>query len=346
MKNNSMPKPTVYTAFANCDENEIANLSAEALQITDTFQPLAFNDKLYYLKDEMCDLRRLVGNFQKYGERFDLFYFAGHGKNGCLQLANNFTTQPETLSDAISASLKNAKLLFFNACETFALAQQIIQKKQKAQSPVIISCGGEIKTFHAETFATLLLKQIGQLGTIRDAYDQAKALLNLMTGGTVKFREFDNAKDVLDCEKNFDIAYIEIKNKQDGNGTEKEKPPRDSMIGKDELTRDVLTANYLSAVVESLASAEERGLVKDKADILHKALKAADAVVKGRTDSKQANVVFEQAAAEIPGISSGKTFNSIINAQKHLKDPYVQSYIKTSDFAINNLVKKTNAIKV
>src|SRR5580765_2926714 len=56
-------KPTFYTAFANSEKNFIPNLSEEAMKISDLMQDLAFNDKLYYIKDEVFNMDRLVKNF-------------------------------------------------------------------------------------------------------------------------------------------------------------------------------------------------------------------------------------------------------------------------------------------
>ncbi len=126
-----MPKPTIYTVFANSRENYLPNLSDEAMQIADTFQPLAFNDKIYYIKDEIFGVDRLVQSFSKYGSRFDIFYFSGHSKNGCLQLSDEFKTEPGHMSSVITTCLTNIKLIFFNACETFELAKEIVQKRKK-----------------------------------------------------------------------------------------------------------------------------------------------------------------------------------------------------------------------
>lgn len=67
-----MTKPTFYTAFSNSIENRLPDLSDEAMKISDLLQELAFNDKLYYIKDEVFDLARLALNFGKYGRRIKL----------------------------------------------------------------------------------------------------------------------------------------------------------------------------------------------------------------------------------------------------------------------------------
>ncbi|HUP13867.1 MAG TPA: hypothetical protein VM187_16715, partial [Niastella sp.] len=169
-------KPTFYTAFSNSIEEVLPNLSDEAMKISDLLQELAFNDKLYYIKDEVFDLERLITNFGKYGRRIDIFYFSGHGVDGCLQLFKNYKVEPDEMSDIVNTSLKNAKLIFFNACETFTLAQQIVAEREEVkENLVIISCKNKINSFIAERFATLLFTQIGQPGTYREAYDQAKS---------------------------------------------------------------------------------------------------------------------------------------------------------------------------
>src|SRR5436190_7410752 len=112
-----MARPTFYTAFSNSMTDVIPNLSDEAMKISDLLQELAFNDKLYYIKDEIFSLERLVLNFAKYGRRIDIFYFSGHGSDGCLQLMEG-SLPSDRMSEIINSSLKNAGLIIFNACET------------------------------------------------------------------------------------------------------------------------------------------------------------------------------------------------------------------------------------
>lgn len=112
-----MAKPTIYTAFCNSMENNIPNLSEEAMKISDLIQDLVFNDKLYFIKDEIFDLQRLMLNFEKHGRRIDIFYFSGHGDDGCLQLTGNHKLESWQMADLVNTNLKNAGLVFFNAAK-------------------------------------------------------------------------------------------------------------------------------------------------------------------------------------------------------------------------------------
>jgi hypothetical protein len=352
-----MSKPTFYTAFSNSLTDVIPNLSEEAMKISDLLQELAFNDKLYYIKDEVFSFDRLLMNFGKYGRRIDIFYFSGHGVDGCLQLFKNFTIQPEEMSDIVNTSLKNAKLIFFNACETFKLAQHIIDERSASKDNlVIISCKNKINSFIAERFATLLFTQIGQPGTYREAYDQAKSLMKAIHKN-LRFKEFDCRKDVTDAAEDFDIGYIEIKAEKDIETLEEDCTPvvtatattqkaKTSIIGRDKLTRDALTTNYVHEVVESIA-ANPKKIETQSLELLKDALVSADRVAKGEKKNNRMTELFKKAAELLPGFSSASAFDSLINAEKNIDNPSVKSLIKSkiTGNTIGGLIDKLTSIR-
>lgn len=353
-----MSKPTFYTAFSNSIEDVLPNLSDEAMKISDLLQELAFNDKLYYIKDEVFSLDRLILNFGKYGRRIDIFYFSGHGVDGCLQLFQNFKVEPEEMSDIVNTSLKNAKLIFFNACETFKLAQQIVAEREDLkENLVIISCKNKINSLIAERFATLLFTQIGQPGTYREAYDQAKSLMKAIHKN-IRFKEFDCRKDVTDVSDDFDIGYIEIKAEAHVESLEEDCTPvvtatattsktKTSIIGQDKLTRDALTTNYVHEVVESIAANPQK-INTETLDLLKNALETANQIAKGEKKNKQNTELFKKAAEMLPGFSSASAFDSLINAEKNIDNPSVKSLIKSklTGNTIGGLIDKLTNIKL
>lgn len=349
-----MAKPTFYTAFSNSVNNVIPNLSEEAMKIADLLQELAFNDKLYYIKDEIFNIERLTLNFMKYGRRIDIFYFSGHGVDGCLQLMENYTVQCNIMSDIVNTSLKNAKLIFFNACETWKLATEIIKKRNNAEDPIVlISCQGKINSFKAERFATLLFSQIGQPGTYRDAYDQAKVLMKAIHKD-MRFKEFETKKAIQEAGDDFDIGYIElglngavVETAAAAPGAFDEKPAKSSIIGQDKLTRDALTSNYVHEVIESIVT-NANEIEGDKLKLLKDALHAAEQIAKGEKKNKQATQIFNQAAEALPGFSSASAFESLINTEKNLDNPVVKNLIKTKDSGttIGGLIDQVSNLKV
>lgn len=353
-----MSKPTFYTAFSHSIDNAIPNLTEEAMKISDLMQELVFEDKLYYIKDEVFDFERLVNNFTKYGQRIDIFYFSGHGIKGCLQLFKNFKIQPEQMSDIVNTLLSNVKLIFFNACETFTLAQQIIEEREELkENLVIISCKNEIDSFVAERFATLLFKQIGQLGTYREAYNQAKSVVKAVNKN-IRFKEFDCRSDVAGATDDFDIGYIEIKAEKHLEALEEDCTPvvtaaattqktKSSIIGQDKLTRDALTTNYVHEVVESIA-AKPQEIESETLQLLKSALESAEQVAKGEKKNKQITELFKKAAELLPGFSSASAFDSLINAEKNMDNPSVKNLIKSkiTGKTIGGLLDKLSSIKV
>lgn len=345
-----MEKSTIYTVFANSMKDRLPNLTEEAMSIAHIFLPLAFNDKLYYIKDEIFDVDRLTQNFSKYGSHFTIFYFSGHSKDGCINLTNDYRIEPERMSRVILSSLKQIKLIFLNACETFPLAKEIIrQTGPDDQAPIIISCGTEINTYLAETFAQLLFQQIGQEEPFKSAYTKAKDLVTVMDKeNKIVFREFNSREDVINANGDFTISYIEISNDQPEPDGQKTAKKHSSIIGNDKLTRDALTTNYLTSVVESIASKPDL-LSKDKINALNDALTAAKMVAEGKKDDKEVRKVFDKAASQLPGIDSRKIFSSLINTEKNIAASTVQSYVDSNDSVIDNLqemVKKIDVIDI
>lgn len=360
-KTHAMGKPTFYTAFANStsEKDFLPNLSEEALKIADLLQKLAFDDRLYYVKDEIFNLDRLVMNFSKYGERFDIFYFSGHGNDGCLRLTGNFSTGLMPMANVINSTLKNLQLGFFNACETFDLAKEIIVKRSQSKTAgklVLIACRNDINTFVAERFATLFFTQIGQPGTYKDAYDQAKSLVSLIKS-EVQFKEFYTVEDVVQADKNFDYAYIEIDFGQPATSAspaaEKNSPPQSeatatqaptSIIGNNTIVNDALTTNYLNEVINTLSNAP---MEARKVQMLSSALEAAQKVSQGAKMNSKLNQIFKNAADALPGVPSSAAFQSLINVEKHKNDPMVQKIINNdNNSAIGSLVDVVSNIKI
>jgi hypothetical protein len=207
-------KPTFYTVFSNSMKQEeyLPNLSEEATKISDLLHGLVFSDAIYYMKDEIFTADRLIANFSKYGDKFDIFYFSGHAKDGALKFSDNFITNTDRMADVININLRNLQLGFFNACETFDLAKKIVQKRAKARSTnrlVMITCGCAINAFLAERFATLFFNHVGRPGTYYDAYKNASTLLSLIND-KLRFREFYTLEDLESASEDFDYAFIDI----------------------------------------------------------------------------------------------------------------------------------------
>jgi hypothetical protein len=207
-------KPTFYTVFSNSikPDEYLPNLSEEATKISDLLHGLVFSDAIYYMKDEIFTADRLIANFSKYGDKFDIFYFSGHAKDGALKFSDNFISNTDRMADVININLKNLQLGFFNACETFDLAKKIIEKRLKTNSSnhlVMITCGCAINAFLAEKFATLFFNHVGRPGTYYDAYKNASTLLSLVND-KLRFREFYDPAELANATSDFDYAFIDI----------------------------------------------------------------------------------------------------------------------------------------
>jgi hypothetical protein len=318
----NMPrKPTFYTAFSNSIQKEdyLPNLSEESAKISDLLLELVFTDAIYYIKDELFTAERLISNFSRYGDKFDIFYFSGHTRDGKLVLSDNFFGQVDTMADMINFNLKNLQCAFFNACETFELARKIVEKRLASNANpnklVMIVSGCEVNTFLAERFATHFFTNVGKPGTFKDAFNNASNLMRFMND-KLRFREFNSYDEIKNITPDFDYAFIDI-NLSDHNSQpvppssgESQKPPP-SMISVDKKTADFLAANYVKESTQTMMASNVLG--NDQKGILENAFDATEKLVKGDLTKHKAKTLWKKAASIIPGVESQKDFQSFVN---------------------------------
>ena len=364
-----MGKPTFYTAFANSmrEDEFLPNLSDEATKISDLLQGLVFEDAIYYLKDEIFSGERMIQNFSKYGDKFDIFYFSGHAKNGSLVCSDNFVSNITHTASVFSNNLKNLKLAFFNACETYKLAQLIVDKKMedpsKDENLVLISCHSQINAFTAERFATLFFSQVGRPGTYYDAYLNAKNLVCMMND-KVTFKEFYDYDEMKAGGNSFDYAYIDLKAMLDRKNKPKDipapapgavvpaaaAPPQQpslptSIINPSKQAKDILAANYLKEVVQTLSTSEK--VAPQSKDALTEALAKTKQFVDGEVKKGALTNVWKEMALVMPGLDPKTAMHSLVNIEK-------KDYTKTLTHFYNkpdnnptlaNLVQTASTIK-
>lgn len=209
---------------------------------------------------------------------------------------------------------------------------------------MLISCKKKINSFIAERFATFLFKQIGQPGSYRNAYDNAK-VLTLTANKEIRFKEFDTMESIQEAGDDFDFGYIEIKPAAAAPAPPQAQKAKSSIIGQNTLIRDALTANYVHEIIESLASNASE-IDNGKLQLLKLALLTAEQIAKGEKKDKQATEIFQQAAEAFPGLNSGKVFDSLINAEKHIDDNAVKNLLKAKDssITIDHMLQHVNSI--
>jgi hypothetical protein len=349
-------------------EEYLPNLSEEATKISDLLHGLVFSDAIYYMKDEIFTADRLIANFSKYGDKFDIFYFSGHASDGALKFSDNFITNIDRMADVININLRNLQLGFFNACETFELAKKITEKRMKSSGTnrlVMISCGCSINAFLAERFATLFFNHVGRPGTYYDAYKNASTLLSLVND-KLKFREFYDFKDLANATPDFDYAYIDVQvpersaarasagpaayapapaapamspasavGTDNGGQTDPERPTpgkNQSIINADKKTLDILSANYIRECTETAMKSNSLG--SRQLAILTEAIKGTQDVAEGITASGKVKQLWKEAAHILPGVDSKNDFRSLARVSK-------SSYKRALDQFFGRTEKKT-----
>lgn len=364
-----MGKPTFYTAFANSmrEEDFLPNLSEEATKISDLLQGLVFEDAIYYLKDEIFSGERMIQNFSKYGDKFDIFYFSGHAKNGALECSDKFIGNMSSMATVISCNLKNLKLAFFNACETYPLAQSIVDKKMinppKAEDLILISCKSKINAFIAERFATLFFSQVGRPGTYYDAYVNARNLICL-SNEKIVFKEFYDYDDMKSTTDVFDYAYIDVKAMLGKNNDGKESPPAapvapestpttsapqpahpSSIINPSKQAKDVLAANYLKEVMQTLSTSDK--VAPQSVEALTAALNKTKQFVNGEVNKSALKNVWKEIGIVMPGLDPKTAMHSLVNIEKKDYSKTLTNFFKSADSnpTLANLTQTASTIK-
>lgn len=338
-----MLKPTIYTAFANSVDPDqfLPNLTEEAFRIADLMQGLAFNDKLYYIKDELFDPDRLINNFSRFGKRFTLFYFSGHGKKGCIRMAGNETVDATQMARVINSNLTELEFGFFNACETLDLVRAIVKGRRRGtKNLALISSPREVNSFVAERFATLLFTQIGQPGTYFDAYQQAKDLVQVLDK-RISFHEVASLQELEGDLGSHDFCYVEIRNgKVQPPGSKKQKRKQASIIDTDRMLTDALRVNYVNEVVQTISKSNMTGAALAP---LQQALDASRQVMDGVKKPKDVAAIWQDAVAATPGLQSAATFQALINMEKSKDQPFMHSFRPLKDATIDHLKQTLSA---
>ncbi|MET0244400.1 MAG: hypothetical protein ABW174_13065 [Flavitalea sp.] len=376
---NSNSKPTFYTVFSNSmkPEEYLPNLSEEATKISDLLHGLVFSDAIYYMKDEIFTADRLIANFSKYGDKFDIFYFSGHASDGALKLSDNFITDADRMADVININLKNLQLGFFNACETFDLARKIVDRRVKSNASnrlVMICSGKEINSFFAERFATLFFNHVGRPGTYYDAFKNASTLMSLVNN-KLRFREFYDYEELVAAAGDFDYAFIDVP-VPEVTSTPAAAPLQEhaetiaipqpapvgampppataipqpapappppaaksktSIIAPDKKTMDILTANFVKECAQTILNSE--GLTEEQKTILTEAIKETQDAVNGGNITAKVRDLWKEAARIVPGIDSGDEFKSLVQVSK-------KSYNKALDQFYGNAEKQHTVVDV
>jgi hypothetical protein len=333
------------------EEEYLPNLSEEATKISDLLHGLVFSDAIYYMKDEIFTADRLIANFSKYGERFDIFYFSGHAKDGALRFSDNFISNVDKMADVININLKNLQLGFFNACETFNLAQKIVERRVKTPGRnklVMITCGCAINAFLAEKFATLFFNHVGRPGTYYDAYKNASTLLSLVND-KLRFREFYDYKELVNATADFDYAFIDIEvpaviapaaaapaggrsyARSIAIVEEKKtvaKPPP-SIINADKKTLDILSANFVKECTETALNSNALGSKQTK--ILNQVLQETKNLAEGLEAGVNVKELWKKAANILPGLDSKNDFKSLVKVTKGEYDKAINQFFGKGD---------------
>ncbi len=341
-------KPTFYTVFSNSmnPDEYLPNLSEEATKISDLLHGLVFSDAIYYMKDEVFTTDRLIANFSKYGDKYDIFYFSGHAKDGSLRFSDNFIGNSDRMADVININLRNLQLGFFNACETFELARKIIERRARSKTNnrlVLITCGCEINAFLAERFATLFFNHVGRPGTYYDAYKNASTLMSLVDH-KLKFREFYDYEEMVTATPDFDYAFVDIQvgpraavpapvavstapparapgsSSREMSMASAPEPPltakrpmpgaHQSIINTDKKTLDILSANYVKECTQTAMTSNV--LDTKQLEILTDAIKGTQGLADGNETTGKVKQLWKEAAKLLPGVDSKNDFRSLI----------------------------------
>jgi CHAT domain-containing protein len=169
-----MPSPVIYLAFANDEINPLPDLTEESEHIDSSLQT---NDHILETiqvrNDKAASAQSILQNLTNYSNRIVLFHFGGHADQELLQL-----TDQKILGEGVAQLLgqqKNLACVFLNGCNTRGFVKDILS----AGVPIVIATSRKIGDDQAKTLATQFYDALADGKSIRQAFDQAKAVTQI-----------------------------------------------------------------------------------------------------------------------------------------------------------------------
>lgn len=171
-------RPRILIAYAN-DRGSSLRLSQEAAEIQDALSGAACD----LILAPAANLDRIFRAFDTYKDSIQVFHYAGHANEYALELLDKFGRQQTVAGNSFSNYLANPnkalKLVFLNACSTWAQAEDLRDKG----IPYVIATSQDIADGQAVNFAKSFYESLAQGYTIPKSHSEALSKIGLLPAG-------------------------------------------------------------------------------------------------------------------------------------------------------------------
>lgn len=164
---------TIYIAFANQEENPLAELDRERETIYRVLSALAREEGYVVYQNPKATTENIVRDLKEFQNDICIFHYSGHADKDQLLLEDK-PGDPEGLSYLLKSS-KNLRLIFLNGCSTREQAKYLLDGHEKR---VVIATELPIPDEQAADFAITFYEQLSILGnSIAQAYEFSKGVI-------------------------------------------------------------------------------------------------------------------------------------------------------------------------
>jgi hypothetical protein len=173
-------RPRILIAYANDRVNSLRQLSREAGDIQKALRGAACD----VILKPAAVLQDIFDAFDEYQDTIQVFHYAGHANEYALELLDQFGQQQQVSGASFAAYLantnKNLKLVFLNACSTWAQAQEL----RDQGIPYVIATSQDVADERAANFARFFYESLAQGYTIPRASSEAASKMGVGAAGS------------------------------------------------------------------------------------------------------------------------------------------------------------------
>ncbi len=163
-----MPNIVLLT-FANDRSAYLEQLKEESRTIFQTLSPLEERGAIKLIREENAETRDLINHISRHGNDILVFHFGGHADDETLHFESE-AGHAEGLAELLG-KLPNLKLVFLNGCSTRGQVTRLLDEGV----PAVIATQSPIDDNKARTFAEIFYHNLAHQGSIRRAFELARA---------------------------------------------------------------------------------------------------------------------------------------------------------------------------
>jgi hypothetical protein len=184
-ENELKPKPVIFTAFANPDD-DLKNLSREYKEIQKILAPLEAKKhiaKHYSLQDII--LKEYFNFLHDWENQLTIFHFGGHAGSLAIGLQDGDMSFEHLAAELLRCNPNSLQLVFLNGCATEEHVQHLFELGAKA----VIATATKVYDKQASSFAITFYEYLAKGDTIAKAFDSAANFVQSPNGSAQRFSQ-------------------------------------------------------------------------------------------------------------------------------------------------------------